>query len=178
MGAPERRAFFQRTDPTRTDMESSRTPTAQDWLRGWTLTHIPNEKEAERLAQRLHTHLKTNGLHDLQLSEEVRAELEALMGTAQDRNARSPATVVQEILSDHLPSETATAAAAPLAFRTLNQGERTLEVDVEQKMPPALATMIEKILRAHITDDGVARIQTMYNELGPEGLRQWMLGAN
>jgi hypothetical protein len=100
------------------------------------------------------------------------------MGTAQDQNARSPATVVQEILSDHLPSETATAAAAPLAFRTLNQGERTLEVDVEQKMPPALATMIEKILRANITDDGVARIQTMYDELGPEGLRQWMLSAN
>jgi hypothetical protein len=159
-------------------MEASRTPTAQDWLRGWTLTYIPNEKEAERPAQRLHTHLKTNGLHDLQLSEEVRAELEALMGTAQDQNARSPATVVQEILSDHLPSETAMAAAAPLAFRTLNQGERTLEVDVEQKMPPALATMTEKILRANITDDGVARIQTMYDELGPEGLRQWMLSAN
>ncbi|WP_240316003.1 hypothetical protein [Salinibacter ruber] len=45
-------------------------------------------------------------------------------------------------------------------------------------MPPALATMIEKILRANITDDGVARIQTMYDELGPEGLRQWMLNAN
>lgn len=100
------------------------------------------------------------------------------MGTAQDENARSPATVVEEILSDHLSSEIAKAAAAPLAFYNLNRGERTLEVDVEQEMPPTLATMIEEIIRPKITEEGVARIQVVYDKLGPEGLRYWLLNSN
>ncbi|WP_233992674.1 hypothetical protein [Salinibacter altiplanensis] len=159
-------------------METFSTPTARDWLRGWTLTYIPNQDEAERLATQLHTHLEVNGLDGLRLSDGVRSELENVMGTAQDENARSPATVVETILSDHLPPEIAEAAAAPLAFHNLNQGKRTLEVDVEQAMPPALAATIEKIIRAKITEDGAARIQTMYEEVGPEGLRRWLLSSN
>lgn len=159
-------------------MKTSSTPTVREWLRGWALTYIPNEDEANRLAKKLHTLLKTNGLNNLHLSDEVRAELVRMMGTAQDKNARSPATVVEEILSDHLPSEIASAAAAPLAFRNLNQGERTLEVDVEEKMPPTLATMIERYLRPKITEDGIARIRAMYERLGSTGVQQWILRAN
>ncbi|WP_263785490.1 hypothetical protein [Salinibacter grassmerensis] len=159
-------------------MEPPSTSTAQEWLRGWTLTYIPNEKEAERLAQRLHSHLEMRGLQDLRLSDEVRSKLEAVLGTARDESARSPAAVVEEILTDYLSPEIARAAAGPLAFRNLNRGERTLEVEVEQDLPPALAAMIEKIIRPKITDDGVARIQTMYDRVGPEGLRRWLLNTN
>jgi len=159
-------------------METSQTPTAREWLRGWTLTYIPNQDEAEYLAENLCNQLEMNGLSDLRLSDDVRAELERLMGTAQDENARSPAMVVEEILSDHLPSDIAKAAAAPLAFYNLNRGERTLEVDVKKKMPPTLATMIERMIRPKITEDGMARIQVVYDKLGPEGLQYWLLNSN
>ena len=153
-------------------------PTAQEWLRGWTLTYIPNEAEAEHLAGQLQDYLEMNGFHNLHLSDDVRSGLEDLMGTAQDENARSPATIVEDILSDHLPPHIARTAAAPLAFHNLNQGERTLEVDVKQELPPALATMIEKIIRPKVTSEGAARIEAVYERLGAEGLREWLLNAN
>lgn len=159
-------------------MATSSPPTAQEWLRGWTLTYIPNEQEAEHLADRLQDYLETHGYDDLYLTDDVRAGLETLMGTAQDENARSPATIMEDILSDHLQSGIARAAAAPLASHNLNHGARTLEVDVEQKLPPALATMIEQILRPKITEEGAARIETVYERLGTEGLRQWLLTAD
>lgn len=159
-------------------MSTSSPPTAQEWLRGWTLTYIPNEQEAEHLAERLQDYLEIHGFDDLYLTDDVRAGLEALMGTAQDEKARSPSTIVENILSDHLSPNIAQAAAAPLASHTLNQGARTLEVDVEQRLPPALASMIEQILRPKITEEGAARIETVYERLGGEGLRQWLLNAN
>lgn len=159
-------------------MSTSSPPTAQEWLRGWTLTYIPNEQEAEHLAERLQDYLEIYGFDDLYLTNDVRAGLEALMGTAQDEKARSPSTIVENILSDHLSPNIAQAAAAPLASHTLNQGARTLEVDVEQRLPPALASMIEQILRPKITEEGAARIETVYERLGGEGLRQWLLNAN
>jgi len=159
-------------------MATSSPPTAQEWLRGWTLTYIPNDEEAERLAGQLQDYLEANGFGTLPLSEDVRAGLEKLMGTAQDENARSPATIVKDILSDHLSRDIAEAAAAPLAFHNLNQGERTLGVDVEQALPPALATMIEQILRPKITEEGMARIEAVYERSGAEGLRQWLMNAN
>lgn len=159
-------------------MATSNTPTAREWLRGWTLTYIPNEEEAERLAEQLHAHLETSGFGNPRLSDDVRAGLEDLMGTAQDEDARSPAAIMEGILSDHLPPETARAAAAPLASYNLNRGDRTLGVDVDQEMPPALATMIEEIARPKITEEGAARIQAVYEQLGAEGLRRWLLSAN
>jgi hypothetical protein len=159
-------------------MATSNTSTAREWLRGWTLTYIPNEEEAERLAEQLHTHLETSGFGNPRLSDDIRAGLEDLMGMAQDEDARSPAAIMEGILSDHLPPETARAAAAPLASYNLNRGERTLGVDVDQEMPPALATMIEEIARPKITEEGAARIQAVYEQLGAEGLRRWLLSAN
>lgn len=159
-------------------MLKSKPPTVQEWLRGWTLTYIPNDDEAERLAQKLHSYLEASGFTDLRLSDDVREEVETMMGTAQDDDARSPAAVVEEILLERVPLEVARAAAGPVAFRTLNQGRRTLEIDVEDSVPSMLATLIEKRIRPQITDEGIDRLQDMYERLGPEGLRMWLLQAD
>lgn len=159
-------------------MLKSKPPTVQEWLRGWTLTYIPNEDEAERLAQKLHAYLEASGFTDLRLSDDVREEVENIMGTAQDEDARSPAVVVQGILEDHVSLPLARAAAGPLAFRTLNQGKRSLEIDVDEAVPSMLATMIEKRIRPQITEDGINRLKSAFERLGPEGLRMWLLNAN
>lgn len=172
------RSFRRSSEQHSGTMSRSRTPTVREWLRGWTLTYIPNEKEAEGLAQTLQAEMEDHGLQDLPLSDPVRQELEALLGTAQDEDARSPATVMEEVLLEHLPPEIAQAAGAPLAYHTLNQGERTLDVDVEEKMPPSLARMIEKVIRPHITEEALRRLQEMYEKFGPAGLRRWLVESN
>lgn len=172
---PRRARFF--TDVPGSLMPFSNPPTVQEWLRGWTLTYIPNEDEAERLATHLRDHLETTGLPDRPLSEDVRTGLERMLGTAEDPEAQSPRSVVESILSEDLRPAIAEAAAGPLAVQLLNRGQRTLDMDVEKEVPPALAQALRSLICPQITPDGLDRIREMYDRVGAKGMRLWLRKA-
>lgn len=126
--------------------------TAEDWVRGWVHTHVPNEEAAEVWADRLVDRALTDP--DAPLTEAIREELQEGFGTVSE-NDPTFVEVVKGAMGQHLTKVEVEEYCIPF-IRMMEQGLSWLPLGVdihEDPIPPGLAKGIRWAVQQNWTEE-------------------------
>lgn len=128
----------------------------RDYIRGWTAYHSGPDADVDALTKRVFERIRPHPDHSLDRIN--RKELELALGTKDADDARTLVDITNAVLSNHLDEPCSHETAHAVAETILNVYETGWDLAPTMRLPSALDTAHEALLRRDLTQETAKRL--------------------